>query len=288
MTMTQSASASHLSPAPAPLRLPVPRDHLVFGPLPTDFYPWTEVLAELELRQTQALTGVLDVQQGERWARFVWVRGELRGGIGAGGREVSLAGAMRGLPRAFVTLSLTEILVADLVWACRQVSPQSLNASWPAAHAQLERERFGGVVISGPHSSFWEDGRVVTGSLPQPGASCLAIAAPGSLDREALIEVWSELIALTRQAHPGFDELWKQLSLQASARYPVLDPFAGEVTVSRGQLRVHEDVPAQELRPALLATYRACLSRLGLNLSDLPLNLLRRRADWAATGLEQK
>lgn len=284
--MTQPASASSLPAAPAPLRLPVPHDHVVFARLSTDFYPWTEVLSELETLQAHDLTGVLDVQQGERWARFVWVRGQLRGGVGAGGREVSLAGAGRGLPRALVTLSLTEALVAELLWACRQLAPQPLSAPWPTAQAQLERERFQGVLISGQLSSFWADGRAVTGALPQPGASCLTVSAPSPLDRESLIEVWRELIALTAEGRPGFDELWKQLSLQASARYPVLDPFAGEIAVKRGQLQVHEDVPAQELRPALLATYRACLDRLGLRLSDLPVSALRRRADWAAAGLE--
>lgn len=288
--MTQPASSSPLPASsvagPLSLRLPVPREHSVFEELPTDFYPWTEVLTELETLQGHALTGVLDVQQGERWARFVWLRGQLLGGVGAGGGDVPLAGAMRGLPRARVTLSLTEPLVAELLWSCRQAAPQPLGAPWPEAHARLERERFQGVLLSEQRSSFWEGGQVVTGSLPRTGAGGLTVSASSLIDRAALIEVWTELIALTSEARPGFDELWKQLSLQASARYPVLDPFGGEVVVRRGQLRVHEDVPAQELRPALLVTYRACLTRLGVRLSDLPLGTLRRRADWAAAGLE--
>jgi len=54
----------------------------------------------------------------------------------------------------------------------------------------------------------------------------------------------------------------------------------------RGQLTVEDDVPMQELLPALLGAYRLSLRQLRLDLRTLPLGEVRRSPGWAATGLE--
>lgn len=272
---------------PAPLRLPVPQDKAVFQRLSTDFYPWTEVVTELEALEKHNLTGVLDVQQQGRWARFVWVRGQLRGGMAASGSDVTLGDAMRGLPRAQVSLVQTEPLVAEVLWESRKTPPQRLNVAWPEVQTLLMREQFQGALISGPHCSFWEGGRVMTGTLPQTGAPCFTLASSNRLNREVLLRVWSTLIQATHRIAPRFDETWKQVSMQLSTRFPVLDPFASEIRVSRGQLTVEEEVPMQELRPAMLEAYRYCLQKLNLRLSEIAVGDLRDTPDWAAAGLEK-
>ena len=289
MTQNPKTQSPQTPPAPlpaAPLRLPVPQDQAVFRRLSTDFYPWTEVLTELETLQQQGLTGVLDVEQQGRWARFVWVSGQLLGGLAASGSEVTLDVAMRGLPRAWVTLTVTDPLVAEVLWDCRRTPPRQLPLPWPAVHAGLQRERFQGVLLAGPHCSFWEGGRVTSGALPPAGAACYALSSGQQHNRELLISTWREVLAVTAQAAPRFEEVWKGVSMQLAGRHPVLDPFAGEVTLIRGRLAVEEDVPMQELLPALLGAYRMSLRQLRLDLRGLPLDAVRGGPGWAATGLE--
>lgn len=273
-------------PPTASIRLPLPTDRPVYTQLSTDFYPWTEVLTDLERRQDPEFSAVMDVQQDDRWARFVWVRGAARGGVGAGGRDVTLEAAMRGLPRAQVSLVNVDPLVAEIVWTCRTNTPRVLGNTWPAAFDELNRERFYGALLSGPNCSYWESGRVVTGALPQSGVPCVVVSPVSRLDRETFIMFWQELIALTQRANPAFSEAWRQVSMQLSAEHLVLDPFAHEVTVSGGQLRVERDVSLRELRPALLAAYQASLVRLGMRLADLPTANLRQHEVWVASGLE--
>lgn len=268
------------------LRLPVPHDQAVFTHLSTDFYPWTEIVSELEAAQSHELTAILDVQQDARWARFVWVRGQLRGGIAASGSEVTLADAMRGLPRAHVSLIRTEPLVAEVVWECRKMQPQLVDVSWPEAQAKLIREQFQGALLSGPHCSFWEGGRVMLGTLPAAGMPCFILTTSKGMHRETLLRVWREVIKVTYRAEPRFDEVWRQVSMQLSAQYPALDPFAGELTVTRGQLNVENEVPTAEFRSAMLDAYRHCLRRLELRVEDLPFGQLRLGSDWADAGLE--
>ena len=281
--MTQNP---HPPTSAAPLRLPVPQDQVVFRRLSTDFYPWTEVLTELETLQQQGLTGVLDVEQQGRWARFVWVGGQLLGGLAASGSEVTLDVAMRGLPRARLTLTLTDPLVAEVLWDCRRTAPHPLPLPWPAVHERLQRERFQGVLLAGPHCSFWEGGRVTSGVLPPAGSTCHALSSRQQHNRELLLGTWREVLAVTARTAPRFEEVWKQVSMQLAGRHPVLDPFAGEVRLVRGELAVEEDVPMQELLPALLGAYRLSLRQLRLDLRTLPLDRVRRGPGWAATGLE--
>ncbi|GAA5531943.1 hypothetical protein [Deinococcus aluminii] len=272
-------------PIPHP-RLAVPLDRAVYRQLLTDHYPWTEVTVDLARRQAEGLSGVFDAQQGPDWARFVWVRGTLRGGFSAAG-DVTWPATLSALPRAQVTLTALDPAVADLVWSSRDQTPQVLEAPWPGSQATLERQRFSGVLLAGQTCSFWEGGRTVGGTLPPPGVPCLTLSRlPGGAEAHAaLLGFWRELIATTHRVTP-LDEAWRLVSLRLAGEYPCLDPFAREVTVQGGQLQVEPDVPAAEVQPALLSAFQATLARVGLRLADLPLTELRARPEWASAGLE--
>lgn len=276
------------SPSAPPTRLPIPQERQVYHSLPTDFYPWTEILSDLERRLEPAFSAVMDVQDQGRWARFVWVRGAPKGGVGAGGREVPLDITMRALPRAQVSLALVDPLVAEIVWDCRTSAARPLNVPWPAAYDQLISDRFQGALISGSHCSFWESGRVVSGALPQSGMPCLVVSNAAAPSQVNVVPLWQKLVLLTHRANPNFSETWRQISMQLSTEHPVLDPFANEVRIINGQLQVDKDANPKELRPALLAAYQATLRRLNLRLSDLPLSDLRRDEAWPLLGLEER
>lgn len=264
--------------------LSVPQDLAVYSRLSTDHYPWTEVTVDLAARQAQGFTGAFDAVQGQRWARFVWVRGSMRGGFTAGG-EVSWATMMRGLPQAAVSLQSLEPVVAEIVWSCRQSTPTPLRGVWPELQATLGRERFFGVLVSGTACSYWESGRMLGGVLPAVGAACLTLSPPVIDDRPSLLAFWLELIAVTHRTYP-LDEVWRQVSIGLATDHPCLDPFAQEVRVLGGVLQVDQEVGVSELRPALLEAYRATLTRLGVRLADLPIASLREQPIWATAGLE--
>lgn len=278
--MTQSSPSPSVS-----TRLPVPQDRVAYSNLSTDFYPWTELLSELD-RTDQEFTAVLDMQQENRWARFVWVRGELRGGVGGAGRDVTLETAMRALPRAYISLAHVEPLIAEIIWKCRATPPRPLATVWPDAYDQLSRERFFGALISGSNCSFWESGRVITGSLPQTDVPCLIVSPLSNLDRESLVLFWEELISITYNYNPEFDATWRQVTVELSKRYPVLDPFLRDIAVHRGRLLIEADVPTVDMRPALLAAFQTTLSRLGIRLTELPIDTLSNHPGWLAAGLE--
>ncbi|MDB5044507.1 MAG: hypothetical protein JWQ08_557 [Deinococcus sp.] len=264
--------------------LSVPQDLAVYSRLSTDHYPWTEVTVDLAARQAQGFTGIFDAVQGQRWVRFVWVRGVMRGGYTAGA-EVSWANMMRGLPQATVSLQGQEPAVAEIVWSCRQAKAVSLPGTWPDLQDRLHRERFFGILVSGTASSYWESGRMLGGVLPPSGAACVTFSPPVIDDRPSLLAFWLELIAVTHRSHP-LDETWRQVSIGLATDHPCLDPFAQEVRVLGGVLQVDQEVSVSELRPALLAAYRATLTRLGVRLADLPINSLREQPIWATAGLE--
>ncbi len=273
--------------APLPLiRLPVPPDRLIYSRLPTDFYPWTEVLTDLERRQDPEFSAVMDIQQDSRWARFVWVRGVARGGVGAGGRDVPLEITMQALSQAQVTLTQVDPLVAEIIWSCRATPPQPLTSPWPQAYDELSRERFYGALIAENNCSYWESGRVVSGAIPHSGMACLVVTPVSRLDRTELLRFWQQMIAMAQRANPSFSEVWRQVGMQLSVEHVALDPFAHDITVQAGVLRVAPDVPVQELRPALLAAFRGSLTRLGLRVADLPIGDLNQQAIWVLAGME--
>ncbi|GAA5514418.1 hypothetical protein Dcar01_03173 [Deinococcus carri] len=267
-------------------RLSVPLDRAAYVQLLTDHYPWTEVTVDLAARQAEGLSGIFDAQQGPDWARFVWVRGTLRGGFTAAG-DVTWPLAMNALPRAQVTLVPLAPAVAELVWASRTGSPQPQATHWPELQADLERQRFAGVLLHDGTCSFWEGGRAIGGTLPASGAACQTLSqlGGGAVGQAALLAFWRELIATAHRVTP-LDEAWRQVSMRLADEHPCLDPFAQEVTVQGGQLRVEPELELAEVQPALLGGFQATLARLGLRLADLPITELRARPEWAAAGLE--
>lgn len=285
-TLPNPMTHASTTPPTAPTRLPLPQDQVIYLPLSTDFYPWTEVLTDIERRQEPSFTAVLDIQEENRWARFVWVRGALRGGVAASGQDVPLDVAVRALPNAHVALTGLEPAVAEVVWNCRAAPAKALAQAWPAPLEQLERERFTGALLAGDDCSYWEAGTVLSGVLPAAGVVCLAVAPDDGAERASLVHFWRELIAVTQRSQPDFSGVWRQVSMQLSDRYVVLDPFAHEINVEEGRLSVDDDVTLDELRPAMLTAYRASLRRLNVRLQDLPITTLSQREAWIASGLE--
>ncbi|WP_102126181.1 hypothetical protein [Deinococcus planocerae] len=261
----------------------LPPDRAVYTRLHTDHYPWTEVTVDLAVRQAGGLSGVFEARQGPEWARFVWVAGHLRGGFTAAG-DTAWTAMTAALPRAEVTLTELGPTAAELVWTCRGETPEALQGTWPGVRGALERSGFSGVLLGGAASSLWEAGRPVGGPLPPEGAPCHTLTPPGA-DAASLAAFWAELLALTHRSAP-LDEAWRAVCVRLSAEHPCLDPFAREVTVQGGRLRLEPDLPAEEWRPALLAAFRGTLARLGVRLADLPLAELRGQAAWSAAGLE--
>lgn len=274
------------NPATTPTRLALPTEGAIYKDLSTDFYPWTELLTDLERRQSAQWSAVLDVQDGERWARFVWAGGQARGGLAPNGSEVSLATIMQGLPRAKVTLVETQAAVADLVWNCRAVAAQPVSAGWPAAGPLLERERFTGALLgTGGQTTFWERGKLMAGQLPTEAGDCRIVIAPAARAAQVL-EVWQQVFALTQRKYPQFGEIWRQVSLQLAGEYTILDPFDHEVYFDGQTLEITEDAPPEEVLPALQAAYAASLRRLGVKVADLPVQELREQGTWQLLGLE--
>ncbi|WP_309571408.1 hypothetical protein [Deinococcus sp.] len=265
--------------------LPVPTDHAVYSGLSTDHYPWTDVTIDLATRQGQGLSGVFDASQDGRWARFIWLRGELLGGFTWGGQEVAWATTTQGLPRAHVTLTVQDPRVTQLAWSSRARPLQPLGEEWPTPQATLHRDMFTGVLVGGGHGSYWEGGQVIAGTLPEDGAACGTCSPYDDVSAEQMTAFWETLLAAVSRATP-LESVWREVCARLCSTYICLDPFAQEVVLRGGKLHLDPALKVQEYRPALLAALRAALARLGVRLGDLPLMDLRARPEWAAAGLE--
>lgn len=283
-----------MSDPTAPTALPklmhpvtVPQDAAIYTGLSTDHYAWTDVTADLALRQAQQFTGALDAWQGNRWARFLLSQGSLLGGYTHAGQPVGWNTAMQGLPRARVSLTELSPRLVDLLWTTRDVEGQPAPAPWPAARDALERRHFHGLMLSGAACSYWVAGRLVTGTLPADGAGAWLFSPHSEANRAELISFWQELLSTTHRSQP-IDAAWQEVTMRLADDHPCLDPFAQDVTFQNGQLTIEDDVPIDEFRPALAAALRAVLARLGLRLVDLPVTNLRDRPEWAASGLETR
>ncbi|WP_221088743.1 hypothetical protein [Deinococcus aquaedulcis] len=279
-------------PESAPAAIPplnhavaVPQNDAIYAGLSTDHYPWTEVTADLTLRQTQGFTGVFDAWQKGRWVRFVWTRGALMGGFTHGGQPVPWAVAMQGVPRARVSLAALPVNLAEVLWATRAAPGQAARTAWPALKGELERDCFHGLLVSGLSCSFWSYGRYLGGALPEPGAPCLLYATDAEANRAQFVQFWQDLLAAIHRVTP-LDGAWQQITVRLAGEHPCLDPFAQDISFRGGQLTIEDEVPVREFRPALNAALRAVLTRLGVRLADVPLGALRERPEWAASGLE--
>lgn len=277
--MTESPTLP--SPAAPP---PVPLDRTIYSGLRTDHYPWTEIMADLDTRQAGGFSGVLDAVQGDRWARFVWVRGQCLGGFTGGGQTVGWELVHSGLPRARVSLGECAPPVGAVVWTSRAARSGQLSGRWPDVQLILKREQFYGLLVSEGLCSVWDSGQVLAGRLPDDGAVCVAYSPNTHENRERLLTFWRDLLGAVAASVP-LEEAWQHACVRLSAEHPCLDPFVREITLSGGVLSVDPALGVGEFRPALQTALRTALLGLGVGLQDLALGDLPNRPEWAAAGL---
>ncbi len=276
--MTESPALLPATPPPLPL------DRMIYAGLCTDHYPWTEIMVDLEARQAAGFSGVLDAAQGERWARFVWARGQCLGGFTSGGQVVGWAQVHGGLPRARVRLGECAPPVSAVIWTSRAARAGQMAGRWPETHLILKHEQFYGLLVSEELCSVWESGQVLAGHLPDSGALCVAYSPNTPENRERLLRFWRDLLAAVHN-NVALDEVWQQTCVRLSAEYPCLDPFVHDVTLRGGVLNVDPGVAVGEFRPALQTALRTALLGLGVGLDNLALGDLPTRPEWAAAGL---
>lgn len=256
----------------------------VYHDLSTDFYPWAEVIADLKVRSQAGQSLLFQAESGGTAARFLWRGGQLMGGH-SGARDLNFAALMRGLPRARVTLLNLSAEAAEALWEHRTAVGEPLSGTPAEVMAGLSGRT--GVLLCGPEVCYYEAGEPVYGfwspqSEEQRAWQFVALTQP--LDRDELVMFWSQLLLMTHR-RAALDEAWRQASLALAGDYPILDPFTREVTLKTGELQIDPDVSAEELQPALLTAYAVTLKRLGLRLSDLSLDTLRRHELWERSGL---
>lgn len=259
----------------------------VYQHLSTDFYPWSEVIADLKARSQSGQSLLFQACSPAAQADFVWQAGRLLGGY-SGPHDLSFAALMRNLPRAHVSLMPLNEAAAGALWAHRAAQGQTLRGTATRISERLADQS--GILSSmgaGRRSvCLWEGGAPRWGYWDEasPAQEWHFVSLGRNPDVGELSLFWGQVLSVTHR-RAALDEAWRQAALGLSTRHPVLDPFLREVTVRTGELHVDPQVEAAELQPALLDTYRAALVRLGLQLSDLPLDTLRAHKLWEPSGL---
>lgn len=263
--------------------LQLPPERAIYGDLSTDHYPWTEVYTDLSLRPQ--FSGVLDVRQGERQGRFVWVGGEMRGGHDLEG-DLDPRTLPVSFARASVSLSQLDPALAGLLWLCRDGDQTALTISWPDARDLLAARRFRGALVGATACSFWEDGRLVAGTLPTPGEALKTVTPRARYTHADLEAFWSEVLKATAGRLPLADT-WRQTATRLADEHPCLDPFVREVWLEGTTLRTDPDLPIPEFRAAMQAQYRAMLAAHAVSLRTLPMPEARAHPLWPSSGLEE-
>ncbi|WP_425146802.1 hypothetical protein [Deinococcus sp.] len=265
--------------------LPLPPDQVLYAGLSTDYYPWTEVYSDLSAQPR--FSGILEVNQDELQGRSVWVGGELRGSYAPGGDlNVRQLSAVSGFARGSVSLSALDPALAQLIWLCRDGVHSDLPLAWPDARDLLADRRFRGALLSESACSYWDDGRLIGGHLPQLGERLTTVAPRVLLTLGELHSFWNEVLRASASRLP-LTALWSQVANQLADRHPCLDPFAREVWWDAQTLQIAPDVPLAEAREALLDQYRAMLAQAGVSLRSLPMSEARVHPLWPSSGLEQ-
>ncbi|MFC4452814.1 hypothetical protein [Deinococcus sonorensis] len=225
-------------------------ERTVYADLSTDHYPWSEVYLDLASR-TQ-LAGVLDVRDGDQLGRYIWNGGEVRGAYLSGRGDLpELAALPALLPRGSVSLYQLEPVLAELVWECRHGTFTDVQVPWPEARDLLAGRRYRGVLLSaGGACSFWDDGRLLGGTLPAPNEPVQTVAQQVQFGLEELTQFWSEVLATLATRVP-LETNWRTAVTALADEHPCLDPFAREVWLEGSQLRLHPDVPMEEVQAAL-------------------------------------
>ena len=247
--------------------LKLPPERAVYGDLSTDHYPWTEVYADLSLRPQ--FSGALDVQQGDLRGRFIWVGGELRGGHDLEG-DLDIRTLPVSFARAQVSLSQLDPALAQLLWLCRDGDTLALPITWPDARDLLAARRFRGALLGQSACSLWEDGRMLAGTLPEPGEELSTVTPRARYTHTDLEAFWGEVLRASSSRLP-LAEAWRQAATRLADDHPCLDPFAREVWLDGQTLHADPELPILEFRSAMLAQYRTMLSLHGVALRTLPM-----------------
>jgi hypothetical protein len=263
--------------------LNLPPERAVYTGLSTDHYPWAEVYGDLALRPQ--FSGALDVQQGELRGRFIWVGGELRGGHDLEG-DLDFRTVPVTFARASVSLTQLEPVLAQLVWLCRDGDQQPLSITWPDARDLLAPRRFRGALLGEHACSYWEDGRLLAGALPENGERLSTLAPRARYTHTDLEAFWGEVLRATASRMP-LQEAWRQAATRLAEDHPCLDPFAREVWFDGQALHLDPELPIPEFRTAMLAQYRTMLTLNGVALRNLPMPEARIHPLWPSSGLEE-
>lgn len=260
----------------------VPHDRPAYAALSTDFWPWSEVFADLSARTPWS--GALELRQGEHFARAVWAEGVALGGH-MGGSDHDLHQLALALPRAEVSLYVLDAHVARLAWQCRAAEVQYAASEWLKVRADLTFRAFTGVVRAAAGDSYWQSGVRVSGPEPTAGDRVtLLTPALGAVTNESVIEFYNVALAVAART-VDVEAHWRASVLELAEDHLCLDPFAREVVYEQGRLVLALDVPADELLPALRAAYSLTLRRAGKAVAELPLDALRVHPLWALSGL---
>lgn len=263
--------------------LQLPPERAVYGGLSTDHYPWTEVYADLSARPQ--FSGVLEFEQGGLHGRFVWVGGEVRGGYHPGG-DLEARAMPVNFPRATVSLTQLEPALAQLIWTCRDADRTELPIRWPDARDLLASRRFRGALLGGQSCSYWEDGRVLAGTLPEVGEALSTVAPRARYTQADLEAFWTEVMRASSSRLP-IAAAWKQAASRLADLHPCLDPFAREVWYDGQAVHVDPELAIPELRAAMADQFRSMLALHSVALRSIPMPEARSHPLWPTSGLEE-
>lgn len=260
----------------------VPREQTIYAFLPTDYWPWSEVLQDLA--QRSGMSGALELRQGAVRARMLFAEGAVLGAHSESA-DADLATLMWMMPRAAVSLVSLPPAVARLAWQCRVAEAQVAGATWQTLRANLKFKAFTGIVRSSAGDSYWQSGVMIGGAEPAE-ADVVTLLAPSleAISNTAIVEFYSQALSITSRSVAA-ESLWRASALDLADDHLCLDPFAREVVYENGKLAVTQDVSPEELLPALRDAFSLLLQKAGRRAGDLGLDSLRAHPLWALSNL---
>jgi len=260
----------------------VPHDQPAYADLPTDFWPWPEVLSDVTQRPN--LSAALEVRQDGRRARLLWANGEPLGVHGDTG-DTDPAALMLSHPRAHVSLYLLDPSVARMAWMCRNTPPEHSPYDWATLRGDLVQRGFTGIVRSGAGDSYWQSGRILGGPEPLTTERVSLLTPPVSaIKTEDVIDFYTQALAAA-ETRFNVEPVWRAVALELADDHPCLDPFAREVVYENRKLALHASIPTSELLPALKEAFLDTLRRGGTGPALIPLDPLRQHPLWSVSGL---
>ncbi|PYE55717.1 hypothetical protein [Deinococcus yavapaiensis] len=260
----------------------VPREQSIYAFLPTDYWPWSEVLQDLA--QRSGMSGALELRQGAVRARVLFAEGTVLGAYSESA-DADLATLMWMMPRAVVSLVSLSPAIARLAWQCRVADAQVANAPWSTLRATLKFKAFTGVVRSSVGDSYWQAGVMIGGPEPTEH-DVVTLIAPSleAISNTTILEFYNQALSITAKSVAA-ENLWRAAALDLADDHLCLDPFAREVVYENGKLAVTHDLAPEELLPALRDAFSLLLDKAGRRAGDLGLESLRAHPLWALSSL---